>query len=286
MPKVKLSWGRHADAKRVPCPQVSERDRRCLLAFVLGKSLAAVQLEEELTREQYAQFVAMLQRVEHSEPVAYVIGEWDFYGLTLKLNSQVLIPRPETEELVDTVLDAAVVPQAPAHTVIDMGTGSGAIALALASQRPHWSVLAMDKMPQALVVAKANARRLGLAEQMVWRCADWSTCSGSEYVADIVVANPPYIDVDDPDVAPAVRKYEPASALFAEQRGLADLAAVIKLSAQCLRYPGWLFLEHGSKQAIDVQKLLQQHGFIKIVTLRDMSGHQRITYASRSPKSL
>lgn len=234
-----------------------------------------------------ARYAALCRRRIGGEPLAYLIGERGFYGLALRVDARVLDPRPDTETLVDWAL--AVLPAGRGARVIDLGTGSGAIALAIQHARPAAAVWGLDTSPDALAVAAANGRRLGLPVRWLrgrwW--ADWSrwpppaqtdgTGDGAPWPArfDLVVANPPYLRADDPHLD--ALRHEPAGALVGGVDGLDDLRAIVAGAPAHLVPHGWLLLEHGWDQADAVAALLRRHGFTDIDHRRDLGGHRRCT---------
>lgn len=226
----------------------------------------------ELTVPQIAQLNALLLRRARGEPFAYILGNQPFYHLDLKVSPAVLIPRPETEQLVDAAL--AKIPPQDCYRVIDLGTGSGAIALAIAAERPHCRVLAVDKSWDALRVAQENARHLQLAN-VHFVLSDWLTAI-ADARADMIVSNPPYIDAHDEHLAALA--YEPQIALVSPEHGYADLLHLIAHAGRCLRPNGWLLLEHGNQQAQKLRAFAaEQSGWQHIHSLRDYAGWERIT---------
>ena len=215
------------------------------------------------------QFQALCQRRLEGEPVAYLTGTKAFYGLELQVDARVLDPRPDTETLVDWALE--VLDGHPAPRLLDLGTGSGAIALALQHQRPDASVLAVDASEDALAVARANATRLGLAVQ--FRHGQWM--EGLEGVFDAIVSNPPYIPAADPHLAALT--HEPLQALASGADGLEDIRAIVAQAPAHLKPGGWLLLEHGWDQAAPVQALLRSAGFAQVQSRRDLAGIERCT---------
>lgn len=224
------------------------------------------------------------------EPVAYLVGEKEFHGLALRVDARVLVPRPDTETLVGWAL-AVLPPPRPARSgdapdgaaapsVLDLGTGSGAIALALQQARPDARVEAVDASAGALDVARDNAARLGLPVR--FRRADWldGTAAGA---CDLIVSNPPYIAAGDPHL-PALA-HEPVSALVAGADGLDDLRRIVAAAPHHLRGDGWLLLEHGHDQAATVRALLAAHGFVDIVSRRDLAGIERCSGGRRAAPS-
>jgi len=209
-------------------------------------------------------FAALCRRRQDGEPVAYLTGTKAFYGLELRVDARVLDPRPDTETLVDWALE--VLASHPAPRLLDLGTGSGAIALALQQQRPDASVLAVDASQDALAVAQANAERLALPVQ--FRHGHWM--DGLEGVFDTIVSNPPYIPAADPHLA--ALQHEPAQALASGADGLEDLRAIIAQAPAHLAPGGWLLLEHGWDQAEAVAALLAGAGFVQVQGRKDLAG--------------
>lgn len=217
----------------------------------------------------HARFIALCQRRVAGEPVAYLTGRKEFYGLPLQVDARVLDPRPDTETLVDWALE--VMAPLPAPRAVDLGTGSGAIALALQSQRPDARVLAVDVSADALAVAQANARRLGLAVQ--FQPANWLV--GVEGLFDAIVSNPPYIASTDPHLAALT--HEPLQALASGADGLEDIRTIITQAPAHLKPGGWLLLEHGYDQAVAVRALLAAQGFAQVQSRNDLAGIARCT---------
>ena len=260
-----LTLSTHSESPRL--------DAELLLGKVLGLSRASliardtqsVALDDELELTQL-----ILKRAK-GVPVAYLTGRREFWSLTLTVTSDVLVPRPETESLVQHALQ--LLPHEAACSVLDLGTGSGAIALAIASERPRCRVTGVDLSPQALTVAKQNSRALKLP-QIAWRLGSWFEAVPDERF-DLIVANPPYIAATDPALAKLAA--EPAMALSAGPTGLESLEVIIAQAPQHLHAGGWLALEHGNTQAPEVSRLLEQHGFASIRTFPDFSGKPRLT---------
>lgn len=217
----------------------------------------------------HAQFIALCQRRVAGEPVAYLTGRKEFYGLPLQVDARVLDPRPDTETLVDWALE--VVAPLPAPRMVDLGTGSGAIALALQSQRADAQVLAVDASTDALAVAQANAERLGLAVQ--FQSANW--LAGVDGLFDAIVSNPPYIASADPHLAALT--HEPLQALASGPDGLDDIRTIVAQAPRHLVPGGWLLLEHGYDQAAAVQALLKAQGFTQVQSRNDLAGIARCT---------
>lgn len=226
---------------------------------------------DALTPEQQQTFDALTARRLAGEPVAYLTGRKEFYGLALQVDARVLDPRPDTETLVDWALEVLADWQAP--RIVDLGTGSGAIALALQQQRPDASVWAVDASADALAVASANARRLALNVQFA--PGSWLQALAPGQQFDAIVSNPPYIRTDDPHLAALT--HEPLSALASGADGLDDIRAIIEQSPAHLAPGGWLLIEHGWDQAPAVQQLLRAAGFGAVQSRNDLAGIARCT---------
>ncbi|MDP9967835.1 release factor glutamine methyltransferase [Variovorax paradoxus] len=210
---------------------------------------------------------AQLPRRLAGEPVAYLLGEKEFHGLGLQVDARVLVPRPDTETLVDWALQCLEGRSAP--RVLDLGTGSGAIALALQHARPDAEVDAVDASADALAVADANAQRLGLPVR--FRRAHWLDGAAGGYA--VIASNPPYIAAGDPHLA--ALQHEPLAALVAGPDGLADIRQIVQQAPAHLADGGWLLLEHGHDQAAAVRQLLQTRGFAEVQSRDDLAGIQR-----------
>jgi release factor glutamine methyltransferase len=209
-------------------------------------------------------------------PIAYLLGRREFWSLPLQIDERCLIPRPETELLVERALQR--IPRGPAR-VIDLGTGSGAIILALKAERPRIEAWGSDASAGALAVAAGNARSLGLPVH--WFQGRWLEAVAPRPLFDVVVSNPPYIDPTDPHLERGDLRFEPRAALVADGEGLADLQAIVVQCLERLRRDGWVLLEHGHTQGPAVRSLLAAQGFADIATHRDPAGHDRVTEGRR-----
>lgn len=249
-------------------------DAEILLASVLDVSRAYLKTwpEKKLSPEQQKNFQALIVKRQQGQPVAYLLGEWEFWSLPIKVTPDTLIPRPETERLVELALEKCTLKVA---TVADLGTGSGAIALALATENPAWSLFATDISPKALAIATANATALGLNNINFFAGSWFSALPDTQF--DLIVSNPPYIAQHDPQLQSCVINWEPKSALIAEAQGLADLAAIISQAPLFLKPGAWLILEHGYNQGVAVASLFQQHGYGQIITEQDLEGRDRVS---------
>ena len=273
-----------ADALRDARVQGVERlDAHLLLAHVLGHSRAWLLAhgEESLAASQAATFAALVARRAAGEPFAYLVGEREFHGLMLTVNEAVLVPRPDTETLVDWALELLAGPlrDRACPRIVDLGTGSGAIALALKAACPRAQVWAIERSEAALAVARANARRLALDLRFAhgdW----WQALDGHQDASafDLVVSNPPYIDAGDPHLA--ALSHEPIAALVAADGGLADLARIARDAPVRMAPGAWLLLEHGWEQAAAVQALLAREGFVARATRADIEGRPRASGGS------
>lgn len=255
---------------------VDRLDTQLLLAHRLGRSRAWLLAHDEdlLDAATAERFTADLARRAAGVPFAYLVGEREFHGLMLRVTPDVLVPRPDTEVLVDWAL--ALLPAGAPARVADLGTGSGAIALAVKNGRPHAAVTATDRSAAALAVAADNAHRLGLDIEFV-HGAWWQPLAGRRF--DLVLSNPPYIAGADPHLAALA--HEPRGALTPEGDGLDALRAIVVGAAAHLEPGAWLLLEHGYDQAEDVQALLAAAGFGEIATRHDLGGQARCTGGRR-----
>jgi len=250
-------------------------DAEILLCHILNvtRSYLLAWSEKMLTGNQYAQFQLLLNRRVQGVPIAYLIGSKAFWSFDLQVTKNTLIPRPETELLVEQVL-ARLPPDSDAQ-VIDLGTGSGAIALAIAKERPYCRLLATDNATEALQVAQTNAQRLGF-HHIKFLHSDWWSALG-DIKATIVVSNPPYVAENDRHLTQGDVHHEPRNALVAGVDGLTDIRALVKESLSHLEINGWLLLEHGYDQGEAVQQLFEQQGYQAIETYYDLAGLPRVT---------
>jgi len=255
-------------------------DAQLLLAHVLrqSRSWLLAHGDDALTAAHAAAYDVLVARRAAGEPFAYLVGEREFHGLALAVDASVLVPRPDTETLVDWALDLlhGELRDAAAPAVLDLGTGSGAIALAIRNGCPRARLWAGERSAGALAVARANAARLALDVRFVqgdW----WEALAGAADapVFDLVVSNPPYVAADDPHLADLA--HEPLSALVAADDGLADIRAIAAGARGRLRPGGWLLFEHGWEQADAVATILREAGFGGIATRRDIEGRPRCT---------
>ncbi|MNF50563.1 Release factor glutamine methyltransferase [compost metagenome] len=261
----------NAELPDSPTPRL---DAELLLAHALGKPRSYLHTwpEREVEAEPGARFAADLARRKAGEPVAHILGRQGFWSLELDVAAHTLIPRPDTELLVETVLE--LLPALPAM-VLDLGTGTGAIALALASERPAWRVTGVDRVPEAVALAERNRARLELGNAAFVESHWFSALAGQRY--RLIVSNPPYIAAADHHLDEGDLRFEPSSALVAGIDGLDDIRQIIAQAPGYLEHAGWLLLEHGFDQAAAVRELLAARGFSAVQSRRDLGGHERIS---------
>jgi len=248
-----------------------------LLAFCIQKTRVFLHTwpEHPVTPAQLVEFRQFVARRRKGEPIAYILGHQEFWSLNLDVNPATLVPRSETELLVEQSL--LHIPKDSNFAIVDLGTGSGAIALAIATERPTCTVTATDHCTEALTVAKKNAAKHGITNVRFIQ-SDWFGALESK-VFDIIVTNPPYIAPDDPHLNQGDLPYEPDTALASSDNGLADIKRIIGESRNHLKPGGWILFEHGYNQAQEVAILLKQHAYQSIHTELDYAGHPRVTMA-------
>lgn len=256
------------------CSSSSSLDSELILAHVLNKSRAFLYAWPDfvLSDEQYQAFLKLADLRAQGQPIAYLIGYREFWSLQLQVNPSVLIPRPETELLVETTLKRVTTDNA---IIADLGTGSGAIALALAKERPTWKIIATDYSSPALETAKLNAAKLNI-NNVEFRLGKWCEAL-PELKFDAIISNPPYIEDSDPHLQQGDLRFEPPSALIAGEHGLADIESIAAQAQDYLKPGGYLLLEHGYNQAQAVAKVLENYGYHTIQTYQDLTGHDRVS---------
>ncbi|MHC8373747.1 peptide chain release factor N(5)-glutamine methyltransferase [Pseudomonas sp. MDT1-85] len=261
-------------AADLPDSPTARLDAELLLAAALGKSRSFLHTwpERIVPSEAALKFAEYLHRRRSGEPVAYILGQQGFWKLDLEVAPHTLIPRPDTELLVETALELLPATQA---LVLDLGTGSGAIALALASERPAWKVSAVDRVLAAVALAERNRQRLHLNNVTVLSSHWFSALEGQRF--QLIISNPPYIASTDPHLAEGDVRFEPTSALVAGVDGLDDLRLIVAQAPDHLEAGGWLMLEHGYDQAEAVRDLLTIRGFEEVHSRTDLGGHERIS---------
>ena len=250
---------------------VDRLDAQLLLARQLGRSRAWLLAHDDAPVTDGAALRALLARRVAGEPLAYLTGEREFHGLLLQVTPAVLVPRPDTETLVDWALE--LLAETSTQRVIDLGTGSGAIALALRRARPQAEIHASDASGEALAVARTNGERLGLPVR--WHGGDWWQALDPALRFDLAVANPPYIAAGDPHLD--ALRHEPRAALVAQAGGLADIEAIAAGAPARLHVNGWLLIEHGFEQAEAVCECLLRAGFTDLETRLDLAGRPRVS---------
>lgn len=248
-----------------------------LLAHVLEipRSYLYAWPENLVQKSQAQNFEFLATRRLQGEPIAYLLGTREFWSLPLKVSPDVLIPRPETELLVERLLAQGDSTQS--LEILDLGTGSGAIAIAVAKERPHWHLLAVDKSAAALSIAIFNAQHLGI-ENIEFYLSDWfSYFENRQRKFNIIVGNPPYIDPQDPYLRQGDLRYEPQAALVSEDRGLGDLKYIISEAEKYLLPMGWLMLEHGFEQGAELRKFMKTRGFQHVQGFQDLAQLDRVS---------
>lgn len=236
--------------------------------------------EKTLSINQQQQFDNLFARRLAGEPIAHLTGQREFWSLSLMVNNSTLIPRPDTELLVEIVLElfAQDAVQFP-RSCLDLGTGTGAIALALASEKPAWKILGVDASTDAVELAEKNRTSLGFNNVSVYR-SDWFAHI-APHCFDVIVSNPPYIDPQDPHLDQGDVRFEPRSALVADEQGLADIKHIIVAAQNYLEGDGWLLLEHGYDQAVAVRDLMIKSGYVQVNTRCDYGGNERVTLGKK-----
>ncbi len=260
--------------------QEARREAELLVSRVtgLGRAGLIAQSDRLLTEAEHSAIQALVNRRRSGEPIAYLLGRREFFGLVLDVSPAVLIPRPETELLVETALDR--LPHERHCSVLDLGTGSGAIALAIASHRPHAEVLATDASAEALVVAQSNAHSLGLSN-VRFAHGSWFDAVAEGVMFDLITSNPPYVAGGDPHLTQGDLRFEPAIALTPGGDGLDAYRAIVSEAARFVKPEGWLMFEHGWDQGPAVRELLEGSGFTAVSTLVDLEHRDRVTLGKK-----
>lgn len=250
-------------------------DVELLICFVIDKPRTYLLTwpEQTLSLTQTTQFVELLLRRIQGEPIAYIVEMREFWSLPLQVSPATLIPRPDTEVLVELVLNNH---SAEGVSCLDLGTGTGAIALALASEQGSWQIDAVDFSHDAVALAKTNASNLNLTQVNIFQ-SDWFSAVAENKHYDVIVSNPPYIDEQDHHLAQGDVRFEPKTALVAADSGLADIKIIVSQARNYFNQLGYLYIEHGFEQSIAVQDILADHGYEKIQTFKDYNDNDRIT---------
>lgn len=254
-------------------------DVEILLSLVLKKTRSYLFTwpEKKLSDEQLHEFIKLLSRRADGEPIAYITGIKEFWSLPFAVSKATLIPRPDTETLVELVLE--LYPDNKVITCLDLGTGTGAIALALASEKAMWKIDAIDFNPDAVALAQRNAQALNLAQVDIYQ-SDWFKGVSKNTKFDIIVSNPPYIDSDDINLSHGDVRFEPKSALVSSEQGLADIKHIANKARCFLNTEGKLFFEHGFEQGHAVRTILTDLGYKNVQSKQDLNGHERISWAT------
>ena len=258
--------------------QIDRLDADALLCHLLQRDRSYLRAwpEREVTSDLVAQFNTLVKRRQQGEPLAYLIGWREFWSLKLKVTPATLIPRPETELLVEQALQR--IPQNAHWRIADLGTGSGAIALAIASERPNCTVVATDFSLAALAVARENGLQLGI-KNIEFRHGSWHEALNEDEQFQLIASNPPYVNAADDHLHHDGLPFEPQTALTPGSDGLAAIRIIIEQMKPHLGEPAWLLLEHGHDQGDEVRALFQQHGYSEIKTRRNLGGNERLTEA-------
>lgn len=250
-------------------------DAQVLLLNILQKprSYLFTWPEKQLTDEQSQAFERACERRLNGEPVSHITGCREFWSLQLEVNPTTLIPRPDTETLVELALSCNVPNDAK---VLDLGTGTGAIALALGSEMPTWDIIAVDRIDDAVALAKRNQKRLAINNVCVKQSNWFSALNNKKF--DLIVTNPPYIEYNDKHLHQGDVRFEPLSALVADDAGLADIKQIITQSRDYLHSNGYLLIEHGFEQSAAVRHIFNQMAFINVSTVKDLGNNDRVTF--------
>lgn len=258
-------------------------EAQVLLGHALGRSRAWLIAHggDALDAGQTAAFADLFERRWSGEPIAYILGEREFYSLDFKVTPAVLIPRPETELLVELALEH--IPADRPCRVLDLGTGSGAVAVTLALHRTQTEVVAVDQSATALEVARENAQRLGAGNLRLIQSDWYSALAGETF--ELIVSNPPYIAAADPHLAQGDLRFEPTAALASGADGLDDIRTIVRGAAAHLKPGGWLLFEHGYDQAAACRELLAQSGFHQVGSSADLAGIERISCGQLNPQT-
>jgi len=265
-------------------------DVEILLSLALKKdrSYLLTWPERHVSNEQLTHYLSLLTQRINGEPIAYITGVKEFWSLPFFVSPATLIPRPDTETLIELVLELYDANEKNANEVnankklscLDLGTGTGVIALALASEKPFWKIEAIDFDQNAVELAQKNAKNLNLSHVDIYQ-SDWFSAVGNHKKFDLIVSNPPYIDSEDENLSQGDIRFEPISALIAKEQGLADIKHIAKQAVRYLKPQGKLFFEHGFEQGKMVRDILTGCGYDEPKTIQDLNGHDRITWATK-----
>lgn len=247
-------------------------DAQCLLCAVLDCNRAYLHTwpDKNLSEAQSNAFFKLLKQRQTGQPIAYILGYQNFYGYDFAVSPATLIPRPETEQCVELVLA-----QPHIKRVLDLGTGSGAIAISICLERPELEVIGVDFVPEAVTLAQQNAQHLAPESNIMIKLSDWFSHVDGKF--DVIVSNPPYVEPDSPYLTQGDIRFEPDTALTASDHGLADIKTIVFKSTNYLNQNAMLILEHGHTQGHIIRQLMTQNGFTNVTTLCDYAGQPRIT---------
>ncbi|MDQ2045294.1 peptide chain release factor N(5)-glutamine methyltransferase [Pseudoalteromonas sp. 20-92] len=259
-----------------PSSESAKLDAQVLLLHILQKprSYLFTWPEHELNAKQQQQFNTFCQRRLNGEPVAHITGQREFWSLSLEVNATTLIPRSDTETLVEQALEVAFPATAK---VLDLGTGTGAIALALGSEMPDWQIIAVDRVSDAVALATRNQQRLAINNVHVKQSNWFSELHGEKF--NLIVTNPPYIESNDVHLNQGDVRFEPLSALVADDCGMSDIKQIITQSRDYLLSNGYLLIEHGFEQGEAVRHFFEKMAFVNIKTVKDLGNNDRVTLA-------
>ncbi|HVY53360.1 MAG TPA: peptide chain release factor N(5)-glutamine methyltransferase [Gammaproteobacteria bacterium] len=275
-----LSEALRVSIQSLSSSETAKLDAEILLSFVLNCSRAYIisHNERALTSNEIEQYQQLIARRKQGEPIAYLIGSKEFWSLKLAVTPDTLIPRPETELLVELILKQFS--ENNYCRIADLGTGSGAIALAIAQEKPQWEIIATDQSAAALQVAKKNAAALKLKNVKFFQ-GDWCSALPNNLLFDVIVSNPPYIAKEEWQDLAVELAFEPLSALIADNNGLEDIFHIIHSAKSYLGPGGWLWLEHGFAQAENIQIFFTKSGYTQVNTYYDLAGKERVTCGKR-----
>jgi len=272
--KLALNW---ATQELNSIHDSAKLDSEVLLTYTLQKDRSYLYTwpENEVTQEQLLQFKKLIEKRKSGNPVAYLLGNKEFWSLNLKVTPNTLIPRPETELLVEHAL--TLIPNNETWTIADLGSGSGAIALAIASERPQCKIVATDQSVAALEIAEKNAQSNNITSITFIKSNWFESLTKQQF--NLIISNPPYVSDEDPLLLQGDVRFEPSSALASGADGLADIRIIIKNAKHYLIKEAWLLLEHGFEQHEQVQTIFKDNNYKNISTINDLSGHPRVTFA-------
>lgn len=254
-------------------------DAQILLGFVLNKATNYLYTwpDKTLSSEQLSSYKLLLEERLKGKPIAYITGVKEFWSLPFYCNESTLIPRPDTEVLIEQILTVAQESLGKEISCIDLGTGTGAIALALASEKPLWHIEAIDYSANAVKLAQKNAKNLNISHVQIYQ-SDWFSNVSKDKQFDVIISNPPYIDENDSHLTQGDVRFEPLTALISADEGLADIDMITRESKHYLKSGGYLFFEHGYNQGEAVRNIMLALQFKQVKTVQDYAGNDRVTF--------